>query len=304
MVSVSSLRRLAGRLGAVVLVTIVAAALAPAPPSAAGPVRPSPTRAYQDLPALHHTDCVVTQTSRAFRACRFGDRNGRRTLVLVGDSKAAQWFTPLERIAKTQKWRLVVIVKNGCSFARVTRLRDGRPDRRCESWSAKALRKIERLRPDVVVPVTRWGDGLPRGARGGQQTESAMVRGLVSSWRQVLRTGARVSPILDTPGPPSGDAPACVRENRNRLSRCAFPKAPAMRISGASAAREAARRLRGVEAIDLSREMCPRSTCPAVLRGILVYRGGSHISDTFATSRTRTLSRALHRTTDGRLGRR
>ena len=304
MVSLPSLRRLAGRLGAVVLVTIVAAALAPAPPSAAAPVRPSPTRAYQDLPALHHTGCVVSQSSRAFKACRFGDRNGRRTVVLVGDSKAAQWFTPLERIAKAQKWRLVVIAKNGCSFARVTRMRDGRPDRKCEAWSGRALRTIKQLRPDVVVPVTRWGDGLPRGARSGQQTEAAMVRGLVAYWRQVLRTGARVSPILDTPGPPSGDAPACVRKNRDQLSRCAFPKEPAMRASGASAAREAARRLRGVEAIDMSRHMCPGSTCPAVLRGILVYRGGSHISDTYATSRTRALSRALHGSTRGRLGRR
>ncbi len=162
MVSVPSLRRLAGRLGAVVLVTIVAAALAPAPPERRRPVRPSPTRAYQDLPALHHTDCVVTQTSRAFKACRFGDRNGRRTLVLVGDSKAAQWFTPLERIAKAQ-----TMAAGGHREERLL-LRPGDPAARrpagprCEAWSAKgALRTIKQLRPDVVVPVTRWGDGLP-----------------------------------------------------------------------------------------------------------------------------------------------
>lgn len=303
MVSVSSLRRLAERLAHVVLVTLVAAALAPAPTSVAAPVRPSPERAYQDVPSLYQTKCLGTKSTQAFRVCRFGKRDARRTVVLVGDSKAAQWFTPMERIAKTQRWQLVVIVRNGCSFAKVTRLRDGRPERICETWAAQALRTIKRIRPDVVVPVTRWGTGLPRGSRSGVQTEGAMVRGLISYWRQVLRTGARVSPILDTPGPPSGDAPACVRENRKKLSRCSFPKEPAMRLSGASAAREAARRL-GIEPIDMSRQMCRGATCPAVIRGILVYRGGTHISDTFATSRTRALSRALRSSTDGRLGRR
>ncbi|WP_244929203.1 SGNH hydrolase domain-containing protein [Nocardioides sp. W7] len=304
MTCASSVRQLARRLGVVVLGTLVAAALAPGPTSSAAPVRPSPARAYQDVPALYETNCVVSVTGRGFKTCPFGDERGRKTVVLVGDSKAAQWFTPMDRIAKAQGWRLVVILKNGCSFARVSRPEDGKRDRSCEEWGARALRTIKRMRPEVVVPVTRWSSGLPLGVASGQPTEEAMVRGLTAYWRQILRTGARLSPILDTPGPPSGDAPACVRKNRSRPARCAFPKAAAVALSGASAAREAARRMKQVEAIDMTRHMCRGSKCAAVIGGILVYRGGSHISDTYAGSRTRALLRALHRTTDGRLGRR
>lgn len=300
-----TLRRLARRFGAILLAATVVATLAPVATSAAAPIRPSPTRAYADLPALHATGCVLPRASRGFKACRFGHERGRKTVVLVGDSKAAQWFTPINRIAKAQRWRLVVIVKNGCTFGNVTRLNEsGKPDRICRAWAAQALRTIKRMRPDVVIPVTRWDSSLPRGATGGRYTQAAMVRGLVPYWRQLIQVGARVTPILDTPGPPSGDAPACVRENRNRLARCAYPKAPAVRLSGAGAARKAAQRVPKVRTINLTPKMCRASRCPAVIGRTLVYRGGSHVSNTFATSLARPISRALHRATKGELGRR
>ena len=43
-------------------------------------------------------------------------REGRRTLVLVGDSHAAQWFPALERLAEREHFRLVSWTKSGCPF--------------------------------------------------------------------------------------------------------------------------------------------------------------------------------------------
>ena len=80
------------------------------PPSATQTYRPSTT--------------PMRRGTRAdgFKACEFGDLDSDTTVALVGDSKAAQWFTPVERIADKAGWRLVVIAKNGCQFADVIRL--------------------------------------------------------------------------------------------------------------------------------------------------------------------------------------
>lgn len=269
-------------------------------------IRPTPARAYKDLPSIYQDDCVVTVSARRFRACSYGPARAKRTAVLVGDSKALQWFTPMHRITKRQGWRLVVIAKNSCSFANAVRIDGTGRNPSCDAWRSRALRTIKRIRPDLVVPVTRGGTALPRGGTtAGDQRQGPMVRGLVSYWRQVLGTGARLTPILDTPGPPGGDVPGCVKQNRRNLAACAFDRRAATRTSGGPAARKAAGKVARARVIDMSRALCPNGrTCPAVIGNVLVYRSGSHISDTFASTRTAALSRALHRASGGALGRR
>ena len=42
--------------------------------------------------------------------------------------------------------------------------------------------------------------------------------------------------------------------------------------------------------------------CPAVIGNVLVYRSGTHISDTYAATTTPMLSASLNTATDGLLG--
>ena len=161
-------------------------------------LRPDLRDIYTDTPAIYHTACPVGRNEPDFQACTFGARGGGRTVVLVGDSKALQWFTPLRRIARHSGWRLVAIAKVGCPFADVVRPVDGVRNRTCERWGRRALREIVRLRPDAVVTVTRWGTALPPGASASDPlTGAAMVDGLVRYWRAVARTGAVVVPISE-----------------------------------------------------------------------------------------------------------
>lgn len=267
-------------------------------------LRPSPLQAYSDTSHLHRTDCVVGRDERDFQVCTFGAERAARTVVLVGDSKAVQWFTPLERLSKREGWRLVVIAKNGCSFADVVRLVSGRRNPSCEAWAPRALHTIERMRPEVVVAVTRWGSALPPGgSTRDPYSQDAMVDGLVTYWNAVLDTGATLVPLLDTPGPPGGDAPGCVQENLERLTECVFGKASALKRSGAATALAAAEKVPDANVVDMSPVLCPDGRrCPAVIGKVLVYRSGSHISDTYAGTATRALSRELHAATDGLFG--
>jgi SGNH domain-containing protein len=54
---------------------------------------------------------------RARDRVRFGVTTARRTVILIGDSHAAQWFRALERVAMHERFRLIVWTKSGCPLA-------------------------------------------------------------------------------------------------------------------------------------------------------------------------------------------
>jgi peptidoglycan/LPS O-acetylase OafA/YrhL len=267
-------------------------------------LRPSPLRAYSDTPEIYQTECVVGRDERDFQACTYGVKNADKTIVLVGDSKAAQWFTPLNRIAESQGWRFVVILKNGCSFADVVRLVSGHRNPSCEAWGPRALEAVKRIRPEVVVTVTRWGSALPEGSSPGDPfTQDAMVDGLVTYWNDVIGSGATLVPILDTPGPPGSDAPGCVQGNLEHLTECVYSKRAQLKKSGSAAQVAAAAHVPDAHVIDMSPVLCPDGRqCPSVIGKVLVYRSGSHLSNTYASTATTALSRELSAATGGTLG--
>src|SRR5690606_10377108 len=47
--------------------------------------------------------------------CEFGDTDSDKTVVLIGDSHAAQWFPALESIAQENGWKLLTRTKSSCT---------------------------------------------------------------------------------------------------------------------------------------------------------------------------------------------
>ena len=50
----------------------------------------------------------------------YGDADSSDTIVLTGDSHAAQWLPALERLARERGWRLVAVTKSACPAVRMT----------------------------------------------------------------------------------------------------------------------------------------------------------------------------------------
>lgn len=262
-------------------------------------MRPTPLRLRLALPTIYDTDCVVPRDSGSMRACEFGRRDAEHTVVLVGDSKALQWFTPVRNIARQQGWRLVVIGKNGCQFADAIHLVKGHRNPSCESWTRDALDKIQQLKPDVVLTSNHYTTASPVDDPDAQPTLAAMADGLAAYWTDVLRTGSKLVVLLDNPGP-DRPMPECVHENLDHLSRCTFK---AVRPGGAPAQRRALRRVPRATVIDMNDVICPgRRQCPPVIGNVMVYRDGSHITDQYATSATPQFSARLNAATGGLLG--
>jgi hypothetical protein len=267
-------------------------------------LRPSTLEAYGDTPDVGQEKCVVQKTEDAFRTCSFGDEDSDRTVVLVGDSKALQWFTPVRRIAEREGWQLVLVAKNGCAFADVIRLIGEHRNPSCDAWAPEALSTIKEMKPDVVLTVTRWGTSLPAdGSTEADYDSKTMVDGIVRYWRDVISAGATLVPILDTPGPPGGDGPGCVQANLRHLTNCVYSKRGRMEESGAAAQLEAAAQVPEADVVDMSPVLCPDGRrCPPVIGNVLVYRSGTHISDTYASTSTDALAREFAKATGGLLG--
>ena len=69
-------------------------------------------RVVQDIPGVYRKGCNPDRADPHPATCFFGEiSRPRSTVVLFGDSHAAQWFPALQEIAEVQHWRLATIIK-------------------------------------------------------------------------------------------------------------------------------------------------------------------------------------------------
>src|SRR5262249_18758994 len=79
---------------------------------------PTPQGANRAVPVIYQDGCHADfATVRVKTPCAYGDLRSGTTVVLFGDSHAAQWFAALNAVALSQHWRLVVVTKSACSAA-------------------------------------------------------------------------------------------------------------------------------------------------------------------------------------------
>ncbi|MCL3818335.1 SGNH hydrolase domain-containing protein [Aeromicrobium wangtongii] len=274
----------------------------------AGRITPAPRDAEKDRPAFYDngSGCQIGDGDAVPKICAAGDRDARRTLMLVGDSKIAQWQTAFSHLGERAGWRVLSSTKKACPFtdAAITGGDKVRDD--CRQWGRYTMQDILRLRPDVVITSQRFDTALPVGTSHGEdRTTGAMVAGLRSFWKQIQQAGMPVVVMLDNPFPSTHPVDECVAAHLDELSACAFALAPGQQESAAPVLREAARGVPGVEIIDMTPTICPDDgMCPAVIGDVLVYRAGSHLTKTFTVSAERQLSRELAEATHGRFAER
>ena len=250
-------------------------------------------------PGLYGTGCFLDYPVVRTRECAFGALDSPTTIVLFGDSHAAQWFAAFETIARQQGWRLIVLTKAGCPTADVEVLRwTGRRMSygECSIWRQAALQRIAELRPAAVIlgnsdnHVTRPGDAGP------DRLSMAQWRGgMRRTLEQLSEEGLRSVTLRDTPGP-GLDVPKCLsRANAQKPLNdvCSMPRSRALRDDVYQASREAATGIEGAATLDLTDQFCSSDTCPARVGGLIVYGAPGHIANGFALSLAGVLARRI-----------
>lgn len=252
-----------------------------------GTVFPDPAVAPQDVPALYADDCQVPEDGTApIDRCSYGPSDGT-VVALVGDSKMGQWLSAIQAIGDKQDWRIDLYLKSSCAFADVPQVLDDAPYPACQDFVRNSLTRLAKAdrTPDLVF--MSGGDVDPDGS---------LTPGLEASMRTLQDLGATVIVLADNPSPSRSalEAGTSVYECVSLVddySGCDFP---ANAGNGTAALKQAASKAPGTVFVSLEEWFCPDGkSCPAVIGGVLVYRQGSHITDTYAKSMAPVLSRVL-----------
>ena len=216
---------------------------------------------------------LPARTRRAFGSgCVYGDPNGAVTIALLGDSHAAQWFPPLERIALDRHWRLVVETKQGCTPASVLVYNSGllkRAYTECSTWRTAALARLVKERPQFVLTSGNFGNIVVQNGKRLDDADSvaATNAGMAATLKQLTGVGS------EGPGA-SGHATARVRRTRLRLQRRPEPgevraptaRRPVRRVDRRGAG--AAKQVKGAEYVDLDTSVCPSDPCTPIIGNV------------------------------------
>lgn len=245
-------------------------------------ITPAPTDAVDDVPEAYDRECQVEADSAEPAACSWGDPDGTLDVAVVGDSKALQWTSAFDEVGRTEGWRVTTWTKSACAFADVVQTQNGEPYDTCTQWNAAVLAELEASPPDVLVTSQRSSSAMP--PEGGDSSSDAMVAGLERRWQQVTDLGVRVVVLLDNPAPPD-EVYECVAENLDSLTTCAFDRAEGVERSAAPELSAAAQALGDTVGVaDMTPWVCPTDLCAPVIGDVLVYRQGSHLTDTYVRS--------------------
>ena len=259
------------------------------PPTAAGPVpadlRPPLATALDSLPATYADGCHLDFATTTPGRCVYGDVSSSRTMVLFGDSHAAQWFPALERLAELDHWRLVSLTKSACPTADISVWNNalGRAYTECETWRTNVLARIAAERPALIVAsdstysLAIGGTSVPATER-----QSLWDAALERTLGQLVALAPHVVLIGDTPRS-AVDPPVCLSAHLTNALACATPSSraldPAYLAAEAAAASSA-----GATFLDPTPLVCPTEPCPAITGNVLIYRDHQHLTDVFAAA--------------------
>ena len=244
-------------------------------------------RPLRDVPRFYQFGCVTPFLDARLHECVFGDVNSSTTVVLLGDSHAAQWFPALERISNQNRWRLVTMVKAACPavFLRVVQGKLGRQEQQCALWREAALKRIGEIgaRAAIVATSTEYPDvSLKEWFEGTRM----LAQRLTSSGVETLF-------MRDTPSA-RFDVPQCLARAAWRGSGdCNLIRSQAVEQTVFGIEQTVAESLPYVWNIDLSDRICGPERCEVVQDGRIIFRDRDHLTASYVESLAPALAARL-----------
>jgi len=212
--------------------------------------------------------------------CTFGDRSGRFTAVLYGDSHAGMWFPDIKAIATRDHWRLIVMVGHGCALSWYPEPVPGPygEGQHCNELHRFAVQAIERIRPNLVIVAQ---------AIDGRVSPAQWQRGLAD---QLARIKALHAAEVVIGNEPFGPGPSCLAEHPDAVQSCSIPvlnkNTPYEDAEQTAAARE------GADYIDVTPWFCT-TVCSSVIGRFDVFFNFGHVAIGYAHFLEGVLAHAL-----------
>jgi peptidoglycan/LPS O-acetylase OafA/YrhL len=238
---------------------------------------PSLGRARSDKPQIYADGCILNNGQIARDGCIYGDTGSAVTVVLFGDSHAAQWFPALQEMAQRNHWRLDVRTKKGCPTADIP-IADPARGPECGPWRSQVIADLADERPALVIMSAYRYKTTSRAV--GSSPDDVWRNGLQTTLDALRPLAANVLVLGDTPTP-LNDVPGCVASHLRHVSACMNPRSAAVKPGRLTVELDLAL-AHDARFVPTGDWLCTAVDCPVVIGNLLVYRDNSHI--TTATS--------------------
>lgn len=226
-------------------------------------------------PAVYGDDCHVNYGETKSGYCTYGNKTSSTTIVLYGDSHAAQWFPTLEQLAIEKGFKLVSLTKSACPAVDAPRPDQGAfKNVHCEKWRKNSVARIKEIHPAAVI-VSSFQYFTPRA--GNSDRDKWWSDGQQKLLESLQGSSDYLFYLSDTPRP-LRDIPSCLASEDS--TRCDSTEKSSVSV------------VKGFRVINPTPWLCS-SYCPAIINSIVAYRDASHISVAMARHLLPELEAAL-----------
>jgi hypothetical protein len=270
------------------------AAIAVVPLPAGGAISVSALK--DDVARSYGDGCHLSFAKVEHPPCIYGRPDGARTIVLFGDSHAAQWLPALDAAARRHGFRLLSRTKSSCLpfDLPVLDVKRRREYRECSAWRTAVLREIAGAKPAIVVMAAYFDHYLGEAALdpslGAEARRSRLSDAIRTTVEGMAQLAGRTYVLKDTPRydatplrcllPGGGRvATGCNRPLDRHLGTFSPDLGPQSRAA----------------ILDLSNAICPAGRCEPIMGPYVVMRDAHHLTASFSASLADTFSPVLLR---------
>jgi len=223
--------------------------------------------------------CQSAAGAVELKTCILGNFDDpERTIVIVGDSHAAQLAGAFSVIANERHWNVITYVRSACAGTGDSSVFF--PQR---EWDQGACAEWGREVADTIIADPEIDAVVMSGyaATYGQDTTGQLlgVDPYLALWGRFTAAGKQVYVVSDTPRP-IGDVPTCL-ESTESIADCSVPRStalyPNVMLDAAAVAANP-----DVHVIDLTDRYCFDGVCPPYIGDVIVYADDSHLTKTYS----------------------
>ena len=228
-------------------------------------------------PKINEDGCHIHIRQTVSPRCEYGDLTSDQTIVLYGDSHAAQWFPALDLIGKKRGIKIVSLTKSACPSAEVIKELSSQYDvKDCQAFRDSSVARINKIKPLAVILTGMQPFTAPYSDKSAR---SWWLAGESTVFNRIKSATKFPIYLTDTPLPQI-DIPDCLVAGRG--AKCDTSRPVAAEVAP------------GLIPINPTPWLCT-DTCPAIVDGIIAYRDKSHLTVEMSKHLARELEIALVR---------
>ncbi len=253
---------------------------------------PAPDAAKNDKEAAYADGCWAYRPFTKRPKCHYG--NGSIKVALVGNSHAGHWQPALDEIAKRNDWSITTYLISQCAPSDTRQQFDtDEVSNRCHEYGKWVLDQTAHGAYDLIITSNResvQAKGVDDWAVSEQKAEA----GFHSYLQKWTRGGTPIVLLHDLPYPGNTmqNVPDCLAQNAGANDKCSgTPTSWKWHYPYTAAAKG----IKGVHTIDMTKYFCTKTTCPAVIGGVTVYFDASHMTATYARTLAPYLEKEFQR---------